>query len=195
MNQIKLVCHICQSQMAFAYTGEVLTNCTQCGTDLIEPHTETIILSTVATQSSSESKAKTHRTLMLTNKRLIIADVKKKSASSYFPIVVVVIVFLFLGWLGLILAALTALTAYTIDAIRAKIAAKNKLQAMIFIPLNDIASLTIEPTGLSKGFRLFTISTKDGNSHSVILRNSYSDVFNSTIATKWEEEINSRIAL
>jgi len=153
-------------------------DCPQCGAELADPSTETVILSlpTGADQFKSMEELGEPIVLILTDKRIIMIDAQKEEQKSG--------ALSGTGWLvgGIIGAAVEGAIRGAKNAVDGE---PLKLREVTSVQLGDIASLTVEESGFLKKFRLFTISAKENKVYHV--------AFGKKIAPEWEEEIRTRI--
>jgi len=150
-------------------------DCPQCGVNLADPKSETIVLSmpTGADRFMSMEELGAPINLILTDKRIIMIDAQKEEQKG--------------GFLGGQGGLVGGFIAGAIEGARNAVDGRPlKLRDTTSVQLGDIAALSVEESGFMKRFRMFTISTKDDNVYYV--------AFGKKIAPEWEAEIRKRMS-
>ena len=156
-------CHICKLAL-----NSAPDTCPQCATNLADPSTESIVLSSDKPTMLPEDRAfETPIVLILTNTRLLMInnDETKKPGGGLIG-----------GAIGGAIAGVKAALAE--DTLQVK--------DCVSISLDNIAELEVKGLGPLKILFLFTITTKDGSKHLTAMRKK--------MAPEWETEIRKRIA-
>ena len=167
MKKHKAKCHICSNTMKTPADQQPPAFCDTCGTNIVNPNDETLVLFTVVEKEAGGVTGELVN-IYLTSKRLIFTP----DSSG--------------GTAGAVGGAVGGLVGAAVGAAIDAAVNSDKKKPIVFVPRADFASFGEEPAGLLKNKIRLTVNTQNGCAFGMTLSKKE--------AAKWKAEMNQRPA-